>query len=65
MRMTQHTGNHDRSGDAKYLATGAEQPTSVAGPHEESDGAEQDYETHKRGHHQDAMRGGGGLIEEV
>jgi hypothetical protein len=38
--ITGETGNYDRSRDAEYLAAGAEQPTSTAGPHEESDGAE-------------------------
>jgi len=34
------TGNHDRSCDAKHLAAGADQPASIAGPHEEPDSAE-------------------------
>ena len=34
------TGNHGRSRDAKHPAAGADQPASIAGPHEEPDSAE-------------------------
>jgi hypothetical protein len=50
------TGNHDGSRDAEHLAAGAGQPASAAGPHEEPDGAEQDYQAYQRRYHQDAVR---------
>ena len=50
------TGNHERSGYAKYFATGADQSSSVARSHEESDGAEQDCEAYQCWYYQNAVR---------
>src|SRR6266566_4187409 len=50
------TGNYERSGHAKYFAAGADQSSSIAGSHEEPDGAEQDCEAHQCWYYQDAVR---------
>ena len=50
------TGNHVRSDYVKYFAAGADQSSSVAGSHEEPNGAEQDCEAHQCWYYQDAMR---------
>lgn len=49
-------GNHDGPSDAEHFAAGAGQPASAAGPHEEPDGEEQDYQAYQRGYRQDAVR---------
>ena len=50
------TGNHVRSGYAKYFAAGTDESSSVAGSHEEPDGAEQDCEAHQCWYYQDSVR---------